>query len=73
MPPLPRRAKNAASADEAVSAAFLSDVHVGSKTFLEPQWNKMIQWFKEDPLARTIKYFVLRGGGVDGVGIYPGL
>jgi DNA polymerase II small subunit len=72
MPPLPRRAKNAASADEAVSAAFLSDVHVGSKTFLEPQWNKMIQWFKEDPLARTIKYFVLSGDGVDGVGIYPG-
>jgi len=72
MPPLPRRAKNAASADEAVSAAFLSDIHVGSKTFLEPQWNKMIHWFKNDPLAKTIKYFVLSGDGVDGVGIYPG-
>jgi DNA polymerase II small subunit len=72
MPPLPRRAKNAASVDEAVSAAFLSDVHVGSKTFLEPQWKKMINWFQNDPLARTIKYFVLSGDGVDGVGIYPG-
>lgn len=72
MPPLPRRAKNAASADEAVSAAFLSDVHVGSKTFLGPQWEKMIHWFQNDPLAKTIKYFVLSGDGVDGVGIYPG-
>jgi DNA polymerase II small subunit len=72
LPPLPRRAKNAASVDESVSAAFLSDVHVGSKTFLEPQWEKMINWFKNDPLAKTIKYFVLSGDGVDGVGIYPG-
>ena len=72
LPPLPRRAKNAASVDESVSAAFLSDVHVGSKTFLEPQWEKMINWFKNDPLAKNIKYFVLSGDGVDGVGIYPG-
>ena len=72
LPPLPRRAKNTASIDESVSAAFLSDVHVGSKTFLEPQWEKMINWFKTDPLAKTIKYFVLSGDGVDGVGIYPG-
>ena len=71
-PPLPRRAKNTANIDESVSAAFLSDVHVGSKTFLEPQWEKMINWFKTDSLAKTIKYFVLSGDGVDGVGIYPG-
>jgi len=71
-PPLSRRAKNAANIEESVSAAFLSDVHVGSKTFLEPQWQKMINWFKTDPLAKTIKYFVLSGDGVDGVGIYPG-
>ena len=31
-----------------------------------------IQWFKEDPLAKTIRYFVMTGDGVDGVGIYPG-
>ena len=32
----------------------------------------MVQWFKNDPLAKTVKYFVLTGDGVDGVGIYPG-
>ncbi len=72
MPPLNQHSKATASADRAVSAAFLSDVHVGSKTFLEPQWEKMIEWFNNDPLAKTVKYFVLSGDGVDGVGIYPG-
>jgi len=72
LPPMRQHSKATASADRAVSAAFLSDVHVGSKTFLGPQWEKMIQWFNEDPLARTVKYFVLSGDGVDGVGIYPG-
>ena len=71
-PPLQNHVKNSAGEDSAVSAAFLSDIHLGSKTFLDKPWEKMIHWFKNDPLARTIKYFVLSGDGVDGVGIYPG-
>ena len=65
-----RRTK--AHAEEGVSVAFLSDIHVGSKTFLEAQWHKMVAWFHEHPLARTIKYLILSGDCVDGVGIYPG-
>jgi len=72
LPPMRQHSKATAGEDRAVSAAFLSDVHVGSKTFLAPQWEKMIQWFNSDPLAQTVKYFVLSGDGVDGVGIYPG-
>ena len=72
LPPLGMHSKNTSGEDQAVSAAFLSDTHVGSMTFLGPQWDKMIAWFNSDPLARTIKYFVLSGDGVDGVGIYPG-
>ncbi len=60
------------SADIGVSVAFLSDIHVGSKTFLEAQWHKMVRWFHTDPLAKTIKYLILSGDCVDGVGIYPG-
>jgi len=71
-PPLGQHSKAQSGEESAVSAAFLSDVHFGSKTFLGPQWEKMIHWFKNDPLARTVKYFVLSGDGVDGVGIYPG-
>ena len=59
-------------AEQGVSVAFLSDIHVGSKTFLEAQWHKMVHWFNTDPLARTIKYLILSGDCVDGVGIYPG-
>ncbi|MDP6985745.1 MAG: metallophosphoesterase [Candidatus Thalassarchaeaceae archaeon] len=71
-PPLGNHSKAQAGDASAVSAAFLSDVHLGSKTFLTSQWEKMIHWFNNDPLARTVKYFVLSGDGVDGVGIYPG-
>ena len=71
-PPLGNHSKAQAGEDSAISAAFLSDIHLGSKTFLHSQWEKLIQWFNSDPLARTVKYFVLSGDGVDGVGIYPG-
>ena len=70
-PPLREHQKNSAPADQAISVAFLSDVHLGSKTFLEAQWHKMVEWFNTDPLAKTIRYFVISGDGVDGVGIYP--
>jgi len=71
-PPLSKHKRRTAGADQAVSAAFISDLHLGSKTFLEPQWHKMIRWFHDDPLAKTIRYLVISGDGVDGVGIYPG-
>lgn len=61
-----------AASEHGVSVAFLSDIHVGSKTFLEAQWHKMVRWFHTDPLAKTIKYLILSGDCVDGVGIYPG-
>ena len=71
--PLPpqKHTRNSSPIDQAVSVAFLSDVHLGSKTFLEAQWHKMVEWFNTDALAKTIRYFVISGDGVDGVGIYP--
>jgi DNA polymerase II small subunit len=71
-PALEKHERRTAGADQAISAAFISDLHLGSKTFLEPQWQKMIQWFHDDPLAQTVRYLVISGDGVDGVGIYPG-
>jgi len=72
LPPLPEHRKSAAPADQAVSVAFLSDLHLGSNTFLHAQWDKLVKWFHEDPLAKTVKYLILSGDVVDGVGIYPG-
>ena len=53
------------------SIAFLSDLHMGSKYFLEDTWDKMMDWFNKDDLSKNIKYLVLSGDCVDGVGIYP--
>ncbi len=55
-----------------ISIAFISDLHMGSKYFLEDTWNKMVKWINEDKLAKNIKYLVLSGDCVDGAGVYPG-
>jgi len=55
-----------------ISIAFISDVHMGSKYFLEETWDKMMRWLNTNELAKNIKYLVLSGDTVDGAGVYPG-
>jgi DNA polymerase II small subunit len=56
-----------------ISVAFASDLHMGSKQFLEKDWDKMMKWFNsDDETAQNIKYLILSGDVVDGVGVYPG-
>ncbi len=59
-------------------AAFLSDVHIGSKMFMETEWNAFLRWINGDlgnsrqrDVASKLKYLVLPGDLVDGIGIYP--
>ena len=58
--------------------AFLSDIHIGSKMFMEPEWNAFLRWINGDlgnqrqrDVASRLKYLVLPGDLVDGIGIYP--
>jgi len=51
--------------------AFVSDIHVGSTEFLNDEWNKFISWLNKDPQAKDIRYIVMPGDLVDGIGIYP--
>jgi DNA polymerase II small subunit len=58
--------------------AFLSDVHLGSKMFMESEWNAFLRWINGDlgnsrqrDVASKLKYLVLPGDLVDGIGIYP--
>jgi DNA polymerase II small subunit len=51
--------------------AFVSDIHVGSAEFLGDEWNRFINWLNKDPVAKDIKYIVMPGDLVDGIGIYP--
>ncbi len=63
---------------EEVYAAFISDIHVGSKMFLEEDFNKFIEWLncsegnqQQKDVASKIKYLFIVGDLIDGVGIYP--
>jgi DNA polymerase II small subunit len=47
-------------------AVFISDIHVGSKTFLEDSWLKFVEW-----LGDEIDYLVIAGDVVDGIGVFP--
>ena len=49
-------------------AVFISDIHVGSNTFLEGEWNRFADWLQDEPAG----YLLIAGDLVDGVGIYPG-
>jgi len=63
---------------EPVLAALLSDIHIGSKTFLREEFTRLILWLNgkigtsaQREIASRIKYVVIAGDLVDGVGVYP--
>jgi len=50
----------------------MSDIHVGSRTFLEDKWSKVSAWLGgADEIAGSIRYLVVSGDVVDGIGVYP--
>jgi len=58
---------------------FTSDIHYGSKSFYEKEFDNFISWIngeygneKEKEISRKVKYLFLAGDLVEGVGIYPG-
>jgi len=58
--------------------AFLSDIHIGSKMFMDAEWNAFLRWIngnlgnsRQRDVASKLKYLVLPGDLVDGIGIYP--
>lgn len=48
-------------------AVFISDIHVGSDTFLEEEWNRFADWLSDN----EVQYLLIAGDLVDGIGIYP--
>lgn len=59
-------------------AAFVSDIHVGSRQFMQKEWQAFIRWIngemgnsRQKAVAGKIKYLVIPGDVVDGIGIYP--
>ena len=61
-----------------VTIASTSDMHLGSRLFLEKPFNSFLNWIngsnqteKEREKVGKIKYLIITGDNVDGVGIYP--
>ena len=72
-PDIPDRISN--FSDKKVYAMLLSDLHLGSKTFLTGAISKMINWLNDsenDYVASKIRYIIIAGDGIDGIGVYPG-
>lgn len=71
-PRKPRRA------DERVYTALISDLHIGSKLFMRDRFEKFLGWIKGDihiegldDIRDRVKYMVIAGDLVDGIGVYP--
>ncbi len=57
---------------ERIRVGFMSDIHVGSRTFLAERWEKFRAWAcNGDEVARSLRYLVVSGDVVDGIGVYP--
>ncbi len=68
-PEIPRTYKPS-TADREVSAALISDVHVGSQEFMAEAWSRFTEWLHTEEADR-VEYLLLAGDMVEGVGVYP--
>jgi DNA polymerase II small subunit len=75
-PDAPQRSPRKASLP--VHAALISDLHVGSKLFMREAFNRFMLWLngkygneKLRELAGYVKYVIVAGDIVDGIGVYP--
>ena len=79
LPDVPKFRREKPPLKEKVYAILLSDIHVGSNKFCEKAFEKFLEWLNgevnsrtEEELVSRVKYMILGGDLVDGVGIYPG-
>ncbi|NYZ75811.1 DNA-directed DNA polymerase II small subunit [Candidatus Micrarchaeota archaeon] len=75
-PDLPIRPQKVIDRDLCI--AFMSDLHVGSRNFMQEQFQKMLGWLNGEmgeengkDLVGRIKYIIIAGDLVDGIGVYP--
>ncbi len=61
-----------------IYAVLISDLHIGSKYFMRSAFNRFVLWIngklgrgKIRRIAKRVKYLIIAGDIVDGIGIYP--
>jgi DNA polymerase II small subunit len=53
-------------------AVLISDLHVGSKHFMEQEFLRFLEWLAaDDDIARKVRFLCIGGDLVDGIGIFP--
>ena len=76
LPDIPRKKPQGASMP--VYATLISDLHVGSKKFMQEAFKRFLLWLngklgneKMKHIASHVKYVIVAGDLVDGIGVYP--
>jgi DNA polymerase II small subunit len=72
--------KLASTSKKTVYAIFLSDLHIGSNKFMDSAFNRFLEWLgglggmlneEDEEIIRRLKYVIIGGDVVDGVGVFP--
>ena len=78
VPDVPLNKEFKKSVDE-VYMAVLSDIQLGVKSFMREEFEKFISWLNcevgnddQKNIASKVKYLIIAGDAVDGIGVYPG-
>jgi DNA polymerase II small subunit len=70
VPDIPEHIANRSKAETYV--VLVSDLHIGSKYFMEKEFTEFVSWLSSpDPVARKVRFLLICGDIVDGVGIFP--
>lgn len=74
LPDIP--SKKSLGSSRRVYAVMLSDLHIGSKLFLADDFRRFLAWLNgklgDLDIVERIRYVIIAGDVVDGVGVYPG-
>lgn len=73
-PDVPSRKLTKPYADEPIYAVLTSDLHIGSKAFLQGAFDRFLDWLNGKlrlEFEADVKYLIIAGDLVDGVGVYP--
>ena len=70
--------KSGSTSKKTAYAVFLSDLHIGSNKFLDGAFSRFLGWLggngvspEDEEIIRRLKYIVIGGDVVDGVGVFP--
>ena len=69
-PEIPEHIPNKSGSESYV--LLTSDLHVGSKYFMEAEFLRFVEWLSlDDDIGSKVKFLCIAGDIIDGVGIYP--